>query len=153
MGATFMNQDNAGWSTPRAVLVAMDFSAPARRALALARAWLPEAEVTVLHVLDTEFAERVDSHGITRRAEVLARLRAEAERELVTLGQELLGKVETMIVEGSPFVEIVKLARDLDVDCIVMGMHGARRGLGELLSGSTAERVLRGSHCPVICVP
>lgn len=148
-----MNYENKGWSTPRAVLVAMDFSAPARRALALARGWFPEAEVTVLHVLDADFAQRVHSHGIRRSGEVLAHLRAEAERELAALEQDFHGKIETMIVEGSPFVEIVKLARDLDVDCIVMGMHAAQRDLAELLSGSTAERVLRGSHCPVICVP
>ncbi|MCX8072198.1 MAG: universal stress protein [Candidatus Binatia bacterium] len=141
-------------SPPRAALVAMDFSAPARRALELALSWLPEAEITVLHVIDTEFAERVDAEGIASREQVIQRLRSHAESELANLVSECQsGKVDTMIVEGSPFVEIVKLARDLDVDCVVMGMHAVARGLGELLTGSTAERVLRASHCPVICVP
>ncbi len=145
-----------GWAPPRAVLVAMDFSAPARRALDLALSWMPEAEVTVLHVIDTEFAERVETEGIAARDEVIARLRAQAEAEFAQWGGGESGsgsRFETMIVEGSPFVEIVKLARDLDVDCIVMGMHAAERRLGELLTGSTAERVLRASHCPVVCVP
>ncbi|GBD26307.1 Universal stress protein F [bacterium HR30] len=142
------------WSPPKAVLVAMDFSSPSRRALELALSWLPEAEITVLHVVDTEFAERVDAEGIASRAQVVERLRGQAESELAAIVGNFEGdKVETMIVEGNPFVEIVKLARDLDVDCIVMGMRAADRGLGELLTGSTAERVLRASHCPVICVP
>ncbi|GIW44433.1 MAG: hypothetical protein KatS3mg077_1715 [Candidatus Binatia bacterium] len=150
-----MTAPNAkGWAVPRAVLVPVDFSAPSRRALELALAWFPEAEVTVLHVIDTEFAERVDSEGIATRAQVVQRLRGQADAELRGLATEIAGgRFESMVVEGSPFVEIVKLARDLDVDCIVMGMRASEPGLGELLTGSTAERVLRASHCPVICVP
>ncbi len=149
-----MAEESKGWSPPRAALVAVDFSGPSRRALELALAWLPEADITVLHVVDTEFADRVDAEGIATRVQVIDRLRGQAEDELAAIVRDCGGdKVETMIVEGSPFLEIVKLARDLDVDCIVMGMRAAERGLGELLTGSTAERVLRASHCPVICVP
>jgi nucleotide-binding universal stress UspA family protein len=132
----------------------MDFSAPARRALEVARRWFPTADLTVLHVLDAEFAARVQAHGIVDRSEVLARLRAEAEAAFASLLEEHgAGTFETMIVEGAPFLEIVKLARDLAVDVVVMGMRSAERKLGEFLAGSTAERVLRASHCPVIAVP
>ncbi|MDZ7380026.1 MAG: universal stress protein [candidate division KSB1 bacterium] len=149
-----MPEVSNSWSPPKAALVAMDFSAPSRRALELALSWLGEAEITVLHVVDTDFAERVDAEGIASRSQVVQRLRGQAESELAAIvASGSAGKVEKIIVEGSPFVEIVKLARDLDVDCIVMGMRSAERRLGELLSGSTAERVLRASHCPVICVP
>lgn len=149
-----MTQEGTSWPRPRAVLVPTDFSAPARRALEVALAWFSGADVTLLHVLDTDLVSRIDAHGIAPRSEVLARLRNEAEGALGSLREEFGAEAfETMVVEGSPFIEIVKLARDLAVDVIVMGMRSVDRRLGELLTGSTAERVLRASHCPVIAVP
>jgi nucleotide-binding universal stress UspA family protein len=58
-----------------------------------------------------------------------------------------------MTVVGSPFVEILKIARDLDLPMIVMGVKGRSTPPEEILFGSTAERVLRGSRVPVLCVP
>jgi nucleotide-binding universal stress UspA family protein len=52
---------------------------------------------------------------------------------------------------GSPFVEIVRYARQHAIDLIVMGTHG-RSGLVHVLIGSTAERVIRESPCPVLTV-
>lgn len=48
---------------------------------------------------------------------------------------------------GRPFVEIVRTAREREVDLIVMGTHG-RTGL----IGSTAEKVVRMAPCPVLTV-
>jgi nucleotide-binding universal stress UspA family protein len=139
---------------PEAILVAMDFSPPAQRALDLALNWLAGSEITVLHVVDADFATRVDAEGLAVKPAALAKLRSQAEHAMAALADEKRGvHFDTMIVEGSPFVEIVKLARDLEVDAIVMGMHSADRRIGELLAGSTAEMVLRASHCPVLCVP
>jgi nucleotide-binding universal stress UspA family protein len=58
-----------------------------------------------------------------------------------------------MVVIGVPFVEILKIARDLDLPMIVMGMRGHSTPPEEVLFGSTAEKVLRGSRVPVLCVP
>ncbi len=139
---------------PEAILVAMDFSAPARRALDTALAWHPGAEVTVLHVIDTELAARIDAANIAVEPVVLAKLRSQAEQGLANLQEEKRpAPFDTMTVEGIPFVEIVKIARDLDVDAVFMGMHAADRRIGEILAGGTAEMVLRASHCPVVCVP
>ncbi len=44
--------------------------------------------------------------------------------------------------EGSAFVEIIKYAREMDIDLIVMGTHG-RTGVPHLLVGSVAEKVVR----------
>jgi nucleotide-binding universal stress UspA family protein len=52
---------------------------------------------------------------------------------------------------GEPSEEIVRLANEEHVDLIVMGTHG-RRGLGRLLMGSVAERVVRTANCPVVTV-
>jgi nucleotide-binding universal stress UspA family protein len=139
---------------PQALLVAMDFSPSARRAFDHALRWLPGGEVTALHVVDTGFAARVEAQGFGSAAAVVAKLRARAEEEFQWLAQEKgAAVVAPMIVEGVPFVEIVKVASDLEVDMIVMGAHRATSSLEEVLFGSTAEKVLRTSRCPVLCVP
>ena len=52
---------------------------------------------------------------------------------------------------GVPFVEIIKAARDKDIDLIVIGTHG-RTGLAHMLIGSVAEKVVRKAPCPVLSV-
>ena len=60
-------------------------------------------------------------------------------------------RVETKLVEGNPAKEILKAARDIKPELIVMGTHG-RTGLGRLLMGSVAEEVVRRSPFPVLTV-
>jgi nucleotide-binding universal stress UspA family protein len=50
---------------------------------------------------------------------------------------------------GYPAETILRVARELRADLIVMGTHG-RRGFGRLLMGSVAEQVLREAACPVL---
>ncbi|MBA2340510.1 MAG: universal stress protein, partial [Pyrinomonadaceae bacterium] len=61
--------------------------------------------------------------------------------------------VERMIVVGIPFVEVLKITRDLDLPMIVIGVRGRSTPPAEMLFGSTAEKVLRGARVPVLCVP
>ena len=58
---------------------------------------------------------------------------------------------EISFQEGEPFVEIIRRAKKDSVDLIVMGTHG-RTGLDHVLFGSTAEKVVRKSPCPVLTV-
>jgi nucleotide-binding universal stress UspA family protein len=53
---------------------------------------------------------------------------------------------------GRPDLEIVAHADKTGADIIVMGTHG-RTGLGHVLLGSVAERVVKHVHCPVLVVP
>jgi nucleotide-binding universal stress UspA family protein len=139
---------------PAALLVAVDFSPSSRRALDLSLAWFPQGEITALHVVDTAFAARVAAQGLGDNAEVIAKLRARATEEFAWLTQEKgADAFDPMIVEGIPFVEIVKVAKDLEVDMILMGTHQTTVRLDELLFGSTAEKVLRACPCPIVCVP
>lgn len=55
------------------------------------------------------------------------------------------------VVDGVPDEEIVRLARQLKADLIVMGTHG-RTGLAHMLLGSVAERVVRLAPVPVLTV-
>ncbi len=52
---------------------------------------------------------------------------------------------------GDPHWEIVRMAKENDIDLIVIGMRGRRR-LARLLLGSTAERVVRHAPCPVMVI-
>jgi nucleotide-binding universal stress UspA family protein len=54
-------------------------------------------------------------------------------------------------IEGSPFEEICRLARAKAIDLIVVSTRG-NTGLKHLLLGSTAERIVRYSPCPVLVV-
>jgi nucleotide-binding universal stress UspA family protein len=60
-------------------------------------------------------------------------------------------EVEYRVAEGGPAAEIIRLARGLGANLIVMGTHG-RTGLGRLLMGSVAEDVLRRAPCPVMAL-
>jgi len=87
-------------------------------------------------------------------AEFLEEVRISSTNALTDLAKRAR-KQHAPIVErimiGTSFVEIVKYARDQDVDLIVMGTHG-RTGLPHVLIGSCAERVVRKAPCPVLTV-
>jgi acetoin utilization protein AcuB len=71
---------------------------------------------------------------------------AEIERkELAGVNHQLL------IMLGDPKETIVKAARQVEADLIVMTTHG-RRGLLYLFMGSVVESVLRRAPCPVLAM-
>ena len=53
--------------------------------------------------------------------------------------------------QGIPNDEIIRYAKENAIDLIVMATHG-RTGLGHVLIGSVAERVIRKATCPVLTV-
>lgn len=58
-------------------------------------------------------------------------------------------RVVYAVVEGSPKAEIVRYARQQDIDLIVLATHG-RTGLSHVFMGSVAENVVRTASCPVL---
>jgi nucleotide-binding universal stress UspA family protein len=60
-------------------------------------------------------------------------------------------KLRREVCEGTPFVEIVRFAKQNDVDLIIMGTHG-HSGLVHVLLGSVTEKVVRKAPCPVLTV-
>ena len=59
--------------------------------------------------------------------------------------------IETNLVAGVPYIEIVNRANALPAAFIVIGTHG-RTGIKHLLIGSVAEKVVRTASCPVLTV-
>lgn len=60
-------------------------------------------------------------------------------------------KVETRVAIGKPAEKILEVAKQEDVDLIIMGTHG-RKGLEYTIFGSVCREVIRGAACPVVSV-
>lgn len=77
----------------------------------------------------------------------------QAYEELSKLNEPIKNtlKVATVIRQGKAFVEIIREAKEKDMDMIVMGSHG-RTGISHMLIGSVAEKVVRKANCPVLIV-
>lgn len=140
------------------ILVAVDFSPNSLRALDFAASLIDQGgEIYLLHVIDSDFVARLSQEGFSDLEAATARMRRKAEEQL----QEILQsrpdpgpRMDSMVVVGRPFAEILRVAADLDFEMIVLGIHGRRQNdLEELLFGSTAEKVLRAARIPVVCVP
>ncbi len=83
-------------------------------------------------------------------------------RQTVQLAQAMLvqggiapGRLEVQVREGVPAEELVKVAAERQVVCIVLGHRGStlRHRLRRLLLGSTTAQVLRRAPCPVLLAP
>ena len=140
------------------ILVPVDFSRCSLRALDFAVSLVEKSgEVSLLHVIDADFVSRVSDEGFTDRESATNQLRQNAEerlQDLVKKGADSGLRMTSMVVIGKPFAEILRVAADLDFKIIVIGIRGRReRNIEELLFGSTAEKVLRATRIPVICVP
>jgi universal stress protein A len=139
------------------ILVPVDFSPCSANAVrAAVGIAAPDGDVTLLHVIDRNFIDDAVAASLGTVDEITARLRERAEidftRMLEGMDADTVG-LERMIVVGMPFAEILKIARDLDLPMIVMGVRGRSTPPEEILFGSTAEKVLRGTRIPVLCVP
>ena len=139
------------------ILVPIDFSPCSVNALRVAVGMAsPDGDLTLLHVVDDEFIQAAVAAGMGSSDDLRARLKEQAEASFANVMEGIdTGNVEIekMIVVGLPFVEILKIARDLDLPMIVMGIRGQSTPAEEILFGSTAEKVLRGTRVPVLCVP
>jgi nucleotide-binding universal stress UspA family protein len=137
------------------VLVPIDFSATADRALAyaIALAQQLQARLTLLHVLDmTPVTMDEMTPGVA--ATYLETQETEAQR-LLQASRERVQRAglqgESLLVQGTPTQTILDTAGEQGVDLIIMGTHG-RTGLARVFLGSVAEHVVRQGLCPVLVV-
>ena len=142
----------------RHILCAVDFSECSIHALEYAMSLAEEAggSLTVLHVIDVG-PEIPDIHGLMVGGvpdvrEFIARVDARARvrlKELVPDSVRTSCHVETMVVEGRSYREVLRVAGDQASDVIVLGVHG-RGPVDRLFFGSTAQQVVREATCPVL---
>ncbi|MCC6123360.1 MAG: universal stress protein [Pirellulales bacterium] len=136
------------WLPRRAVVVPIDFSDDSLAALQVAKELVGDlADLHTIHVLAIWEPnepgivwEMVDERSRAAHA-------ADAlQKKLAELGLE---DARTIVRFGDPGHEIADYAREVNSELIVVSSRG-RSGLTRLLIGSTAERVARLAHCPVL---
>jgi len=72
-------------------------------------------------------------------------------KKIIQRAKDLGVEMQTDIAVGHPVEQIVHRAETDHVDLIVLGRRGRSRW-EKMLVGSTAEKVLRYAHCPVMVV-
>lgn len=127
--------------------LAPDTDIVTERALALARGG---ASLTLIHVIEplalAYGAEMpVDLATLQEALSRQARARLDAMADGLGIARE-----RALLANGKIEKEILRHARDLGVDLVIVGSH-SRRGLAVLL-GSTANAVLHHADCDVLSV-
>jgi nucleotide-binding universal stress UspA family protein len=152
---------------PYVVLVGMDFSKLADRALWQAFEVATRHEHAEVHVLCVIPHASLGAHHaltdycLTAEAGVrdgaFESLRAHVQAELDafvarTVSPHVPEQVVSHVRLDEPALGILELASTLSADLIVVGTHG-HRGSNHSLMGSVAENTLRYAACPVLVVP
>lgn len=140
----------------RKVLVPTDFSDSARHAFSYGVSFAREykAELVLLHVVENLTVGYASDLFPVPMAEVFQEISGYAKTELAKLAEEAKQKgvaVSDVVAQGKPSAEIIRYAAENGVDMIVLGTHG-KGMLDQALFGSTTERVVRRSPCPVLTV-
>jgi nucleotide-binding universal stress UspA family protein len=144
--------DSPGPGPYRCVLVPTDFSPDSDGALAWARALVAKTggKLVLLHAYDLP---QLALNGSALAAASVEKALADGARQRIgELRESLRGvDVETVVSAARPDPAITDTAERVHADAIVMGTRG-RTGLVHVVLGSTAERVIRRAHVPVITV-
>lgn len=142
------------------ILVPTDFSAFSKYALqyAIAFAQTFKARIILTHITPERDMNAIRSASVYMAGENLEELvkqrKAADRKQLDEFIPPELKKgitVETIHRVGIPFMEIIKVAREKEVDLIVIATHG-ESGLSHILFGSVAEKVVRKAPCPVLSI-
>jgi len=137
----------AQFKTLNRVLFATDFSSGSLHALPYALSLAEENEASLVLLHQIEFFP-LDQDPRKVEANTKARLRA-----LVPPGAELWCKPEIVVGDYFPTEGILKVAKERDVDLIVMGVHRASSSKAPQHSPwAIAYEVVCNAHCPVLTV-
>jgi len=142
------------------ILVCTDFSASARQAVnyAVKLAETNAAKLVVLTVLpdlllsDEELMmARVSVEKVKQESqEKIAEAHAQLVKQIRPAALKKL-RPQFIVRDGKPFLEIVRTAKEVKADLIVVASHGQSR-IAEMLLGSTTERVVQKAPCSVLVV-
>jgi nucleotide-binding universal stress UspA family protein len=148
------------------VLIALDYD-PTSQKVAETGFSLAEAmgsEVILMHVMSDpvdyssmEYSPRLGYTGYKNTE----KLQIESIEGLKNESQQFLDKskhhlddnsIQTLVKDGDCAESILKTAKDLHIDIIVMGSH-SRRWLENIVMGSVTEKVLHHTSIPLFIVP
>jgi len=152
------------------ILYATDLSPNSAYALryALQSARLYNAEVIILHVLETVYvgyAPILSTYIDDKGQEKLYEERVTDTKAAIEKRLEAIYKVEidenpgygdivksVEVCEGFPAEKILGMAKEMDCDMTILGTHG-KGIIGNTFLGSTAKRVLRRTRKPIFIIP
>ena len=139
------------------VLVPMDYSELATKALRTTLSLHPEAEITVLHVIDFRTSD-LGPGGWGDEPDEFDQWLADAREHAMDLladAEEIAAEydrtIDTDLVVGEDADEILDYVDANDFDLVVVGSHG-RSLPARILMGGVSERVVRRSPIPVMVV-
>src|SRR5262249_7566564 len=161
--ARFVNRKRSGRQSScllgeelmKRILVGVDGSKESRDAVKLA-AELARADGSLLVVASVilpvsplEGAPEIVARAKAQQARDREEAKALVQEAAASIGSGV--KVETAIAEGSPAIALADLAREGDVQLVVVG-HRGRNAVARALLGSVADRLVQISAKPVLVV-
>ncbi len=152
-----MNAETFPESPYRTILFCTDFSENADHAFRYAVDAATRRPGCVLHLLhvipepDAQFWKTYiyEVEGVDEKA------KADVDEQIETTYRPMVPEhvdFRVTIRIGNAFREILRFAREQEVDLIVVGRHGTS-SLGEFFFGDVTEKVARKAPCAVLMVP
>jgi nucleotide-binding universal stress UspA family protein len=140
----------------RLILVPIDFSVHSKNALkyAIPMAAKFGAALRLVYVVEPTIYPADLGFGQVVLPGVEDELRQKGADELQALiDKEIAGRVvaTASVRTGNPHHEILSEAEEKGVDLIIVATHG-HSGVEHMLFGSTADRIVRHAHCPVLTI-
>jgi nucleotide-binding universal stress UspA family protein len=149
------------------VLIALDYNPTAQKVaeVGFSMAKAMNAEITLLHVMSDPVYYSSTGYdpvmGYTGFAGITGPMQINTNDGLKKASQQFLEKskhhlgdntIQTLVEDGDSADSILRAAKNLNVDIIVMGSH-SRKWLENILMGSVTEKVLHNTSIPLFIVP
>ena len=143
------------FGTTNTIMVAVDGSEGSNRAAQIAYelAEITRSKLLITHVINIGTIQQIATMSDKDTGDIMSHYTEHANSLLAKYEEEAKEfniESELILENGLPSDKIVHLAKDMSVDMIVMGYYGATGSKAGL--GSSTERVVRHSHCPVLVV-
>ena len=139
---------------PRNILVPIDFSPLSQKAIIYAQGFAEKfgSIVHLVHIVEPiPVVVGIDAAPVP--PPISRQDLAKFERDLADLAKELppglVGR--TIVREGWAVVEVISVAKELQIDLIIVPTHG-HSGIQRVLFGSNAEGIIRKAPCAVLVV-
>lgn len=132
---------------------------------ALSQAKCHRARIVVIHAIEPlsrfgqslvelhishQNSEKMHQEARTQvQQDITQRIHEFCEREASLTEEDLVEEI--LVIEGQPDQVILSQARALDADLIIMGTH-RHSAVGEMLLGTTAQKVVHRSEIPTLLV-
>jgi nucleotide-binding universal stress UspA family protein len=146
--------DRPAFGPPRRILVPLDFGPRAPTALRYAKELAASSRggLVLLHVIEEtvvpDFYYSLGRSFFQREPEARARAGAALERLYWEAGGPDV-PFEVRVTDGRAGIDIPRIAAEIDADLVLMPTHGFSAA-DRLALGSTTDKVLRSTPCPVL---